>query len=761
MMPREQEAEDEFLLLDPAPDGLRDPYDDHLPELDMVAPQTRTSPWMTIAKLALMLAGAAWIGFGIYLFVQRGLRLPGLEQIPVAVTNFSAPLILIGLLFIMLSRSSVGEADRFARVAAQLRSEAEALDMRLALVNQQLDTARQYMHDQASLLEHYGGSASANLETAASTMAQHAATSAQQAEIIERSSVSMAQHFGQLIDTMPLIEDRAHRVSSALTQGSDTLTEKVERLEARLDVMMRLIDDARSRTAGATQSLTAQLMQIQDATRSASEEVTGLSDLSANRIAAAVAEARKAVDEIGTMLDVRNADLGTLVKSSRTAIDAIGFDAVARYESSIAQLENQLRGLDELVQQQSGTIGRTGDMLSGHIERVTEQFAQLETRSLAGSSEMARTIDELARRTVQLDEALQSGGRAAEAMISRSETLLVALDASVRELDEGHPAALARLDEKIAQSRQLLNAILPEIEHLEAVSSAILGRASETETVLGGQGRRLTEWLESGETTLANCQDQVAALRQAMEAADTEAKRLSDSAGPQLVATMLRVKEAADQAGERARQALARAIADATGNLGEASEAALANRLGESFQARIDEVSAVADRAVRAAHAASDRLMRQLITIADTTAAIEQRIAEANEAAERRDQDNFSRQSAMLIEALNSAAIDVTKLLAEEVSDSSWAAYLRGDRGVFTRRAVRLLDEDKVQEIHALYEANEVFRDATNRYIHDFESMLRGILTARDGSSLGVTLLSSDIGKLYVALAQATERLKA
>ena len=231
MMPREEEAEDEFLLLDPVPDGLHDPYADHLSELETAAHETRISPWVMIAKLALLLAGAAWIGFGVYLFIQRGLRLPGLEQIPMAVTNFSAPLILLGLLFIMLSRSSVGEADRFGRVSAQLRSEAEALDMRLALVNQQLDTARQHMHDQASLLEHYGGSASVNLETAATMMTQHAATSAQQAEIIERASASMTQQFGQLIDTMPLIEDRAHRVSSALTQGSDTLTEKVERLE--------------------------------------------------------------------------------------------------------------------------------------------------------------------------------------------------------------------------------------------------------------------------------------------------------------------------------------------------------------------------------------------------------------------------------------------------------------------------------------------------------------------------------------------------
>ena len=38
--------------------------------------------------------------------------------------------------------------------------------------------------------------------------------------------------------------------------------------------------------------------------------------------------------------------------------------------------------------------------------------------------------------------------------------------------------------------------------------------------------------------------------------------------------------------------------------------------------------------------------------------------------------------------------------------------------------------------------------------------MLRAILQQADGSPLSITLLSSDMGKLYVALAQAIERLR-
>jgi hypothetical protein len=39
--------------------------------------------------------------------------------------------------------------------------------------------------------------------------------------------------------------------------------------------------------------------------------------------------------------------------------------------------------------------------------------------------------------------------------------------------------------------------------------------------------------------------------------------------------------------------------------------------------------------------------------------------------------------------------------------------------------------------------------------------MLRTVMSTREGTPLSIALLSSDTGKLYVALAQAIERLRA
>jgi hypothetical protein len=101
------------------------------------------------------------------------------------------------------------------------------------------------------------------------------------------------------------------------------------------------------------------------------------------------------------------------------------------------------------------------------------------------------------------------------------------------------------------------------------------------------------------------------------------------------------------------------------------------------------------------------------------------------------------RRVALLIESLNSTAIDVTKILSNDVTDTAWQAYLKGDRGVFTRRAVRLLDSGEAREIQRHYDQEPEFREQVNRYIGDFEAMLRRILADGEGNTLAVTLLSS------------------
>lgn len=833
---------------------------------------------------AFLSAGLLWVGFAGWATTSSGQWQAGPAAWPGLVATILVPLILLGVCYLLLLRNSRAESRRYLDTARALRTEAELLELRLGRIAGQLATARQTMQDQAELLDSYGAAASSNMEASAELIAGRANSTAERAEAAERASLALVQRMETLIASIPELEERASRMSAQIVDNGHALSERIDTLEARLHALGELSDDARSRTLSATKSLSSQLTQLQEATHSATQEVTGMADLAAGRIESTAQSARKAMHDSwqdieqqsvaldGLMLRTKeeiaettqsvitlltqelnrveidvlhrletthgraqetmaNVDanltaqaqslrsliegaqagiaatsqsalgilsrdaqtveaelrqrveavvtqaregmaitdagiarqteaLEALIARSRGDIAAIGDETVTHIADHIGEIESRLHQINDLVEGQRTLVAGLQTSLTDAVGSAEARFAAMEESALARNERLTEALTRLTTETQRIDGALAAGGMTAEKLIGSAETLMVALDSSVRELDETFPAALERFNGRIETSRALLDSAAPEIERLEAISEALVGRTQEAEELLRGQGRRLTEWLESTQSGVDANRELVERLRAALDNAHQDATRITEGAGPLLVTALLRVKDTADQAAERARQALSRAIPEAAQSLADASEEAMERVIGDRITAQIEQVAKVAEEAVKAAHQASDRLTRQLLTIADTSASVEARIEEAERATEERDRDHFARRSAVIIESLNSTAIDVSKILSNDVTDSAWSSYLKGDRGVFTRRAVKLLDAGESREIALHYDNDPEFQEHVNRYIHDFESMLRIILSARDGNALGVAILSSDMGKLYVALAQAIERLR-
>src|SRR3546814_1216953 len=92
--------------------------------------------------------------------------------------------------------------------------------------------------------------------------------------------------------------------SSDVCSSDLALAERIDMLEARLHALGEISDDARSRTLSATKSLSSQLTELQEATRSAAQEVTGMADVASGRIEATTQSARKAMEE--SRLDIED-----------------------------------------------------------------------------------------------------------------------------------------------------------------------------------------------------------------------------------------------------------------------------------------------------------------------------------------------------------------------------------------------------------------------------------------------------------------------
>ena len=221
---------------------------------------------------------------------------------------------------------------------------------------------------------------------------------------------------------------------------------------------------------------------------------------------------------------------------------------------------------------------------------------------------------------------------------------------------------------------------------------------------------------------------------------------------------MVQVKEAAAHAAERAREAIANVIPKSAESLSEATRKAFETVIRDEVEQRLIEVQATAARAVEAARAASDRLTEQMLTLGRSASALEQHMEQVSSQQREKDSEAFARRVALLIDSMHSASIDVGKILSDEVDEKAWDSYLKGNRGVFTRRAVRLLEGSETRAIRAHYETDVEFQQAVNRYVHDFEAMLRRIVADKDGGIIAVTLMSSDTGKLYASLAQVVDK---
>ena len=241
---------------------------------------------------------------------------------------------------------------------------------------------------------------------------------------------------------------------------------------------------------------------------------------------------------------------------------------------------------------------------------------------------------------------------------------------------------------------------------------------------------------------------------------EREAATLSVETGPALVASLVQVKEAAAHAAERAREAISAVIPESAGKLSDEAAKALERVIQESIEERLREVENVAARAVDSARAASDRLTQQMITLGQTASALEAHIEQTSKEQREKDSEAFAKRVSLLIDSMHSAAIDVGKIMADEIDDKSWNSYLKGNRGVFTSRAVRLIGGSEARAIRVHYESDPEFQRSVNHYVADFESMLRRVLAEREGGLIAVTLMSSDMGKLYAALAQAIDKLR-
>jgi hypothetical protein len=544
---------------------------------------------------------------------------------------------------------------------------------------------------------------------------------------------------------------------AALRRRADRLGEELEarhaEIQRRAEEEIALLHE-RVGTAGS------QGMQVAESLRAAQEEAarrwTEAIDELKERLGFAIGK----ITEVDThALDNARKRLEALSEEAER-VDRVMIERTQVYEESIAArreeaerreqeaaaaLEARLAALDQSVAE------RQQEHLA-HVSGLTERGDALAARMTALSAEMARIAAQGSETGGALDEA--AAGLAARIAEGRSE-----LDASrerIAQLTDESVRLLELIRAGAEHSQQdlprALNQAANDLERFEErVRSAhlLVGEALR-------QGEQLASHAAAAQRDGAGSIEQFATLGERV----AEANRAHGETLEGLRASLEEIAGRSQALADAARVSLGEALESMTGRFAAESAESIERGLREHTREAVEQLEASAERASAASREAALQLRDQLAAVNELAGNLEHRVTHARRRAEEQIDNDFARRMALITESLNSSAIDLTKAFDNDVADTAWASYLRGDRGIFTRRAVRLLDNQQAREVSEIYRADADFRETVNRYIHDFEAMLRSVLSTRDGHALGVTLLSSDPGKLYVALAQSIDRLR-
>lgn len=768
MTPNPQRAEPLPPAQDPAapPNLLSSSVDFVEPSFDQdqwlhQAAEERGAGGRQVLATALIILAGLWIGYSAW---SAGRTLAGQPVSSPLIAQWVAvaagPLALMGLVWLMFGRTRRKESERFTRSVITMRSEARSLEALLEVLSQRINDSRSELSMISQHLMQLGDDATGKLGGITREFDSSSEKLKLHGEALDRAAEAARNDIAVLLDDLPKAEQTARSVAEQFRSiGSESLSkaetfgEQVDKLAERTRSTDQLVGEASDRLAVRLSEIEAAGAAAVGSVGEAEAAFSGTLDTLLERTASTL-------DQIRSGIDVQAAAVASLVAQSSAGIGKAGADASESLAANIDRASSSLEGLSARVAEQD----RASQHMIAEIDRglalIDQRFSELAAN---GDERANHFLESLTRARAELDTlAAQAGTQdgAIESLAERSTALRESIERLAVEIRENVGPAIGEAREGADRLAEVAASARPEIDWLREATIEASEKLSATNCEIAEQRERFSALLASVDSGVEDAQSRLAELASTLAKVEREAANLSSETGPALVASLVQVKEAAVHAAERARQSIQAVIPETAGKLSDEAAQALERVIRESIEDRLHDVERVAAHAVESARAASDRLTQQMITIGQTATALEAHMELTSKEQREKDSEAFAKRVAMLIDSMHSAAIDVGKIMADEIDDRAWNSYLKGNRGVFTSRAVRLIGGSETRAIRAHYETDSEFQRSVNRYVADFEAMLRRVLAERDGGMIAVTLMSSDMGKLYGALSQAIDKLR-
>ena len=126
--------------------------------------------------------------------------------------------------------------------------------------------------------------------------------------------------------------------------------------------------------------------------------------------------------------------------------------------------------------------------------------------------------------------------------------------------------------------------------------------------------------------------------------------------------------------------------------------------------------------------------------------------------ARHQSQADLLQDATVILDRLQSFSVDMAHIFTPKSEDMLWKKYYDGDKAVFMRHITKMMTETQNKKIIDLYKKNEDFRLSVTRYMSEFEGMTKKAQEGEEGKLLMSVLIGSDVGRLYMVLADVLKK---
>lgn len=620
-----------------------------------------------------------------------------------------------------------------------------------------------------------------------------------------------------LRETLSLSDARAQALAAAwreeaaqlqaIQASSETATDRVrtlaDGLHERLQGLVETADGLGGRFTGMPEAIEAAARQLEESAATAAERVAS----TGGDLRAGSRDILEAIDQAagtGERWAGAAQELLGQLQAARDDLDTGGRAMADMVELSRSETDR----LQAAVEQGSGTLAATAGELAGKVDHVTAAYDQRVAallramtvataraneinaafrREAADVDAINRVAEDAAARLAGLQDGLR---RQTESLSSEAEGLNVRLAGLPGVVEEVMSALQERTDATLVRARTGSESLSGALDAmLDRVDAAMARGDRLTADIEAGTGR-LSEASEGAVDRLSvlasQFQQQLAAFQDTVRETVAAINRAGESVGQQMGSLdegVARMDGSVARLGEgvaRVDESVARVDAgidrvDDKVDTTRQSVTTITGEIGQWMETTSEKLTAAGARLrdEMIAMAATARDVREELarapspSAAPTAAAAPATAAgpappvesgEASAAGQPPRRQAFIAAARPVLEGLHVLSVDIDRLLDEDIPDSAWRAFHRGDLSAFTRRLAARRDTLPLTDIAGRYEGDAEFRGHVDRYIGQFERVIADALRHESGDLMSTSLITSDIGKVYMLLCTALDR---